>query len=593
MSLNLLSVQNLRKTYGSRVLLQDVSFAVADGERIGCVGRNGAGKSTLIRMIAEMERADAGEIAWMPQLRLGVLEQEEDFLADETVIEYLERKSAKADWECAKMAGVFQIKKDRLQQIAISLSSGFRMRVKLTALLLRDPNLLLLDEPTNFLDLPTVLLLEDVLKKFRGAFIVVSHDREFLKNTCEITMEVDRGRVERYNGNIESWIAYKAERQELIERHNKNIEAERRHMQEFVDRFRAKASKATQAQERLKRLAKLEKIDILQPLKTTRIVIPTCDDRKATVLRVQDCVMGYANRSVIENVHLELNRGQHIAVLGENGQGKTTFLKTIADVIPPVAGHVRWAHKLKIATYAQFVYEALDGSETAGEYLARVGDGLLQEQILRMAGNFLFSIDDLEKTCAMLSGGEKARLCLAGLLLGKPDVLLLDEPTNHLDMETVEALGHALHEWNGTVFFVSHDRTFVNLLATTILDVGEGRVMHYPGTYEEYMWDMKRRLELRVTSLEVEEMRESKEEMTTRKERYEVLKKKRQLATKLEKQFNEFVDEKRTLHEELVANAGAFSLELNQRLATLDTMIRHTETEWNKTIEDVWKMELE
>lgn len=596
MPISLLAVQELKKNYGPRALLDGASFTVHEGEHIGFIGRNGAGKSTIIRIVAGIEETDTGHVNLMPQCRLGYLEQHEDFTPEDTVMGYLERKSGKPDWECAKLAGRFQLKKDLLQTPVLRLSGGYRMRVKLTALLLQDPNLLLLDEPTNYLDLQTVLLLEHFLQSYRGAFIIISHDREFLKNTCNITIEIEHGRVERYEGDVEEWLAYKEERRLEIERHNKNIETQRRHMQEFVDRFRAKASKATQAQERLKRLAKLEKIDIKQPLKTTRINLPQIEDRKGTVLRLQDVSIGYEHKSVAEHIELECNRGEHVAVLGENGQGKTTLLKTLSGRIPVRHGHVRWAHKLNIAEYAQHVHEALDGEETVGRYLSRHGDGLLQEDVLRMAGNFLFSIEDLDKTCHLLSGGEKARLCLAGMLLQKPDVLLLDEPTNHLDMETVEALGSALKNWNGTIFFVSHSRTFVNLLANTILDVGGGHVSRYPGTYEEYVWQLKRQLELTPSETEINTQYtalETATKKTARQERYEELKKKRQQATKLEKQLADLGKEKRTLMDEILADATNFNLERNRRLSTLDTMIHHTEDEWLKLQDAIWKLELE
>ncbi|MCC7357571.1 ABC-F family ATP-binding cassette domain-containing protein [Candidatus Uhrbacteria bacterium] len=596
MSISLLAVQNLKKAYGSRNLLNGVTFNINNGEHIGLIGRNGAGKSTIIRIISGIEECDSGEVTYMPQLRLGYLEQHEDFLSEDTVMSYLKRKSDKPDWMCAKMAGTFQLKKEILEKRILTLSGGYRMRVKLSALLLQDPNLLLLDEPTNYLDLQTVLLLEHFLASFHGSFIIISHDREFLKNTCKITLEIERGTIERYEGDVEEWLSYKEERRIEIERHNKNIESQRKHMQEFVDRFRAKASKATQAQDRLKRLAKLEKIDIKQPLKTARIHIPQSNTRKGTVLRLQNLAIGYNEHTIAEHIEMEFNRGDHVAVLGENGQGKSTLLKTLSGRIPLLHGHVRWAHKLNIAEYAQHVHEALDGTETVGNYLSRHGDGLLQEDVLRMAGNFLFSIEDLDKTCHMLSGGEKARLCLAGILLQKPDVLLLDEPSNHLDMETVEALGQALTEWHGTLFFVSHSRTFVNLLASSIIDINNGNVYRYPGNYEEYVWELKRKLELYPSSEEVHNQYRSLEaspKKSARAERYEELKRKRQQATKLEKQLTELGIEKRKLMDEVIANPNDFSVERNRRLSTIDTIIHHTEDEWLKLQDAMWKSELE
>ncbi|MFZ2803935.1 MAG: ABC-F family ATP-binding cassette domain-containing protein [Patescibacteria group bacterium] len=587
----LLQVNHLSKTYGLTRVLSDASFSVAEHEHIACIGRNGAGKSTLLRIIAGTEDADNGEVAKMPQLRLGIVEQKDDFIPDETVLAYLERKSAKPEWECAKIAGRFMLKKEKLALPVLALSGGQQMRVKLAAMLLNDPNLLLLDEPTNFLDLNTQILLEAFLKDYNGAWIIVSHDREFLERTCDKTIHVDRGEVRSFDGDVASYLEAEAARIEGAKRYNRKIESQQKHMQEFVDRFRAKASKATQAQERLKRMAKLHKIDIGEALKTARIRIPPIAEKKGTILRLQGLSIGYPDHVVAHDINVEFERGERIAILGENGQGKSTLLKTINSELAPLAGNVRWAHNITIASFAQLVHQSLNSQETVGTYLARMAGGLLQEDVLRMAGSFLFSIDDLAKPCSVLSGGERARLQLAGMLLGKPDVLLLDEPTNHLDMETSEALGHALREWNGTVFFVSHSRTFVNLLATTILEVSDGNVRRYPGTYEEYVWTLRESLggasspEERARQLETIE-----NPAATRHEQYQELKKKRQRAAKLEKEMEDYGKEKRALLDEILAKPDEFNKQRNQRIATLDTLIHHTESEWLKLQEELLKL---
>ena len=589
----LLQVKDLHKTYGLRRILDGAGFSVAGQDHIGCIGRNGAGKSTLLRIIAGAETADSGEAVVMPQARLGIVEQLDDFKKDEDVLAYLERKSGKPEWECAKLAARFNLKKEMLHIPILTLSGGQQMRVKLSAMLLQDPNLLLLDEPTNFLDLNTQILLEAFLRDYHGAWIIVSHDREFLERTCDITMNVDRGNVKMFDGDVNAFLEMEEARLEEAKRYNKKIEAQRRHMQEFVDRFRAKASKSTQAQERLRRLARLHKIDIEHVLKTATIRIPPIAEKKGTVLRVQDVTIGYPGRIVAQHVEAEFERGERVAILGENGQGKSTLLKTLSGELAPLAGNVRWAHKLKVAVFAQLVHQALDPDETAGAYLERMSGALLQEDVLRMAGSFLFSIDDLTKPCGVLSGGERARLILAGMLLGTPDVLLLDEPTNHLDMETSEALGNALRAWNGTVFFVSHSRTFVNLIATSIVEVADGRVSRYKGTYEEYVWILRERLGAPTSPEEVAKQLENVQRpMTTRQEQYQTIKKKRSLASKLERQIEEYGEEKRKLLDEILADPTGFSVTRTQRLATLDTVIRHTEDEWIKVQDELWKMEL-
>ncbi len=589
----LLQIHDLKKSYGSRCLFDNAGFSIAEHDHVGCIGCNGAGKSTLLHIIAGTEHADGGEAICMPETKLGIVEQTDDFIEGESIIAYLERKSDKPEWKCAKLASRFMLKNELLHLPVTTISGGLQMRMKLATMLLQDPNLLLLDEPTNFLDLSTQLLLETFLQDFRGAWIIVSHDREFLERTCDKTMSVKHNTIKIFDGDVHTFLEEAAARLKEAKQYNKKIDTERKHLKEFVDRFRAKASKATQAQDRLKRLAKLHTIDIGASLKTAHIQIPSITEKKGTVLRLQDVSIGYPHRLVAAHIEAEFERGDRIAILGENGQGKSTFLKTLSSELPPLTGNVRWAHNLTIASFTQHVDCALDPHETAGAYLSRASGSLLQEDVLRMAGNFLFSIDDLAKPCHILSGGEKARLILAGILLEKPDVLLLDEPTNHLDMETTEAFGAALREWNGTVFFVSHSRTFVNLIATSIIEITAGKVTRYNGTYEEYVWLLRQRLGVSATHEEINRQLEIiQNPKTTRQERYQELKKKRNHATKLERQMEDDAKEKHQLLDEVLTNPNTFSLERNQRIATLETVIRHTEDEWLKLQDEIHEMEL-
>ncbi|MCR4256778.1 MAG: ATP-binding cassette domain-containing protein, partial [Candidatus Uhrbacteria bacterium] len=484
--------------HGPRVLFEDASVSISDGDKIGFIGRNGAGKSTLLHLIVGAEKQDAGEIVIHPACRLGYLKQHEDAREGETVIDYLQRVSDKEEWACAKMAGRFDLKKARLHLPYESLSGGYRMRVKLAAMLLHEPNLLLLDEPTNFLDLQTQLLLERFLQEWNGAFVIVSHDREFLRNTCEQTLEAERGKLFLFPRPIDEYLAFKEEKLALDVKYNQNVEAQKKHLEAFINRFRAKASKATQAQSKMKQLRKLKTIDIASALKTVKIRIPAVDHRKQFAVRTLRLAIGYHDFVVAKDISFEVDRGERVAILGENGKGKSTLLKTLAGKIETLDGTFTWNNRLTLGYYDQHAPDALYPADTVGSYLERVAlPGTEKEDVMRMAGDFLFPKDDLEKTITMLSGGERSRLVLAGLLLSRPEVLLLDEPTNHLDLETVEALGNALRRWNGTVLLISHSRTFVNLVATRILDVRDlpdrqagGTVRSYPGTYEEYVYDV-------------------------------------------------------------------------------------------------------
>ncbi|MBP7992088.1 MAG: ABC-F family ATP-binding cassette domain-containing protein [Candidatus Magasanikbacteria bacterium] len=486
----LVQVTNLNKSFGPRMIFDNATVTIAERQKIGVIGRNGAGKSTLLKIIVGEEEYNSGEVQIHDRARIGYLTQHDPFTPEEKVMEFLQRMSNKEVWECAKMLSKFQVGKELHHSEIGSLAGGFQMRVKLTAMLLQDPNLLFLDEPTNYLDVSTQILLEQFLQTYRGGFLVVSHDREFLKNTCTETLEVDQGKLAIFPGGLEDYLQYKEDQLEMAQRFNKKVEREKKHLQSFVDRFRA--SKATQAQSKLKQIGRLHTIDIVHPMSTARIMIPAVAERKGVALHSTDLEIGYPDKIIAKNINVEIGRGEHIAIVGDNGQGKSTFLKTIAGRLEALSGIFRWGPHISVGYYAQHVAAQLQPHEQVIDYLNRVASPYLKsDAIMAMAGNFLFKNDDIKKPISVLSGGEKARLVLAGLLLEEHSVLLLDEPTNHLDFETVEALARALSESNRTIIFVSHNRTFVNLVATGIIEVGGGVVKRYLHNYEEYIYHLQ------------------------------------------------------------------------------------------------------
>lgn len=588
----LLHIEGLDKAHGPHVLFENAAVSISEGDKIGFIGRNGAGKSTLLHMVVGDDKADAGEIVVHPACRLGYLKQHEDYDKGETVIGYLERISGKEEWACAKMAGRFDLKKERLLLPYESLSGGYRMRVKLAAMLLQDPNLLLLDEPTNFLDLQTQLLLERFLQEWHGAFVIVSHDREFLMETCEQTLEAERGKLFLFPRPVDEYLEYKQEKLALDVKFNQNIEAQKKHLEAFINRFRAKASKATQAQSKMKQLRKLKTIDIASALKTVKIRIPAVDHRKQFAVRALRLVIGYGSNRVASDISFEIDRGERVAILGENGKGKSTLLKTLAGHIEKLDGTFTWNNRLKLGFYDQHAPDALHKIDTVWNYLERVATpGTEREDIMRMAGDFLFPKTDWEKTIGMLSGGERSRLVLAGLLLSRPDVLLLDEPTNHLDLETVETLGAALRRWNGTVLFISHSRTFVNLVATRILDVRDGTVRSYPGTYEDYVYDIAKEEGLAPKTTELPASPFESAAKISKAERYEKQKEVKRAISKVEKQLEALEEERSGIMKLFTQDPAKFDLERTKRLSTLETMIQHTEAEWNRLTEELANIE--
>ncbi len=572
----LLQVNELSKKYSGQAIFSGLSFSVFQKQKIGIIGRNGAGKSTMFRIVLNKEESDSGNVIISSEARIGYIEQENTFKDKETGLAYLMRYSHKEEWQCRKVASRFKFTAEQLEKQITELSGGWQMRLKLSAMLLLEPNLFLLDEPTNYLDLGTILLLEDFLKSYKGGFLIISHDREFLKNTCLETMEITPHRCLSFPQPLEAYLAYKEQRAASEHKINEKLNREEKHMQAFVDRFRYKSSKATQAQALIKKIDKLQvhKISIEHNASTVRINIPEIEKKKNRVLAIDNLEIGYAGRVLATGFDFDVKSGEKIIVVGDNGQGKSTFLKTLAGEIPPVAGKFSWFTGLKIAYYAQLADNVLNFDEQIGDYLRRVADSNLKtEKVLQMAGDFLFSGDDLKKTIGVLSGGEKSRLILAGLLLGKPDVLILDEPTNHLDFETVEALGLALSNFNGTIIFTSHDRTFANMVASEIIEISEGKVRRHYHDYEDYVANLEKRLiiseqnsfetEIKKTLSDYEKNKEVKKQIKSLENRLE----------KLEKQ-------KEAIHKYFLDNPFSYDLKKRDELVAIEEEIKKTEEEW-------------
>ena len=492
---SLLQITQAHKSYGDQVLLDDAEATISDNVKVGFIGRNGAGKSTLLRILIGDEELDSGEVIRHPSLRLGYLRQHDPFLPGETALEYLMRDSEQPDWKCGEVAGQFELKGAYLDGPVAKLSGGWQTRLKLAALLLHEPNLLVLDEPTNFLDLRTQILLEHFLRDFRAAALIVSHDRAFLAATCTHTLGLSRGKLTSFPGKVDAYLVFEKENRERDERSNAAILAKKRHLEDFIARNKARASTAALAQSKAKALEKLETVEIERDEPTANIRAPRVEPRKGPALRCRDLAIGYPERQIASDVQLEIDHGSRAAVVGDNGQGKTTFLRTIVDSLKPLAGDVKWGHGCKIGVYAQHVYTTLPPTFTVYEYLRSKGRGKTEQEILSVAGALLFRKSHVEKPISVLSGGERARLCLAGLLLSDYNILILDEPGNHLDVDTVEALVDALVEYQGTVIFTSHDRHFTRKIATSIVEVREGRVTNYNGKYDDYVYRVNKEIE--------------------------------------------------------------------------------------------------
>jgi ATP-binding cassette subfamily F protein 3 len=492
----LLQIKNAHKSYGDQVLLDGAEATIVDDVKVGFVGRNGAGKSTLLRVLIGEEELDVGEVMRHPKLRLGYLRQHDPFVPGESALDFLMRDSGQPDWRCGEVAGQFELKGAYLEGPVSKLSGGWQTRVKLAALLLHDPNLLLLDEPTNFLDLRTQILLEHFLRNFKEACLIVSHDRAFLSATCTHTLDLARGRLTMFPGPIEAFLEYQHERREHEERTNSAVVAKRKQLQEFIDKNKARASTATRARSKSKQLERLELVDIDTDEPTANIRPPQVEPRKGPALRCRDLTIGYPEREIAAGIDVEIEHGSRAAIVGDNGQGKTTFLRTVVDSLQPLAGEARWGYGCQIGVYAQHVYTSLPPTQSVLDYLEyNAAPGTKIQQILDVAGALLFRGEAVKKRISVLSGGERARLCLAGLLLSQYNVLVLDEPGNHLDVDTVDGLAQALVDYKGTIVFTSHDRHFMHRVATCVVEVRDGRVTNYRGDYDSYLYSVNKEID--------------------------------------------------------------------------------------------------
>jgi ATP-binding cassette subfamily F protein 3 len=589
----LLQIKNAFKSYGDQVLLDGAETTLTDDTKVGFVGRNGAGKSTLLRAILGEEELDRGEIIRHPKLRLGYLRQHDPFLPGETAIEFLLRDSGQPDWKCGEVAGQFELKGAYLEGPVARLSGGWQTRLKLAALLLHEPNLLLLDEPTNFLDLRTQILLEHFLRNYDEACLIVSHDRAFLNATCSHTLDLTRGKLTLYPGKIDAFLEYQQERLKHDERTNAAVMAKRRQLEEFIAKNKARASTATRARSKSKQLERLEVIEIASDEPTARIQAPRVEPRKGPALRCRELAIGYPERQIAADIGLEIDHGWRAAIVGDNGQGKTTFLRTIVDSLPPLSGEVRWGFGCQIGIYAQHVYTSLPEKQTVLEYLERqAASGTKTQQILDLAGALLFRGEAIKKRVSVLSGGERARLCLAGLLLSEYNVLVLDEPGNHLDVDTVEALAEALLEYQGTVIFTSHDRHFMKRVATCIVEVRDGHVTNYRGDYEAYLYAVNKEIDEGereiATRLAKPPPAVSKAPKSAYREARRGEREIRKEMTNLERTIARLDEQKRLVNSQLMAATDpAAALRLHNEVSELTTKLAEAEVRWCELQEEM------
>ena len=597
----LIQIRNAHKSYMDQRLLDGAEATFIDNAKIGFVGRNGAGKSTLLRIMMGDEELDSGEIIKSSDLRVGYLRQHDPFNAGESALEFLMRDSEQPEWKCGEVAGKFEIKGTYLTGPVSELSGGWQTRVKLAALLLHEPNLLLLDEPTNFLDLRTQILLEHFLKNFQAAVVVVSHDRTFLKATCDQTLDLSRGKLTMYPGKIDGFLEYQQEQRDHTMRVNASVVAKQKQLKRFIDKNRAGANTASQARSKQKQLDRLQTTDIAADEATAHIRAPIVKPRQGTVLRCHDLAIGYPDNTVATAINLEIEHGQRAAFVGDNGQGKTTLLRSLVGSLDPISGQVRWGHASDIGTYAQHVYSTLPPKQTVLEYLEyKAIPGTTNQQILAVAGSLLFRDSHVKKKISVLSGGERARLCMAGLLLGDYNILVLDEPGNHLDVETVEALANALLAYEGTVLFTSHDRHFMSRIATNIIEVRDGCARNYLGDYESYLYSINQEIEAgerqladsnRASVAPHAGSKNGKDSKKSDNHRDSIKdeRKRKKLLRDIERKVAQLDELKKSLHAQLMETTDPKqAVKLHTEFTDITEKLSDAEHEWLELTEEAW-----
>ncbi len=560
----MLHIQGLSKQYGSKVLFENADAHLSHRSRVALIGPNGAGKSTLIKILMGFESADLGQVSRAKHLAIGYLPQELPKMSGRTILEEVLRMDgrreellqAKQELEIAfsdstsdaahdqqnlerygrlveelenldeyriesrakGILGGMGFKNSDFERRLSEFSGGWLMRVALSRILLMDPDLLLLDEPTNHLDLESLLWLEEFLRRNHGAMLIISHDTAFLNRTVTEVLEVDQRRLWSYKGNLDAFQMQKAERLAVMRSQQAGQLAKIAEIEDFVSRFGAKATKARQAQSKLKQLDKIELIELPEDRATVRFEFPPAPHSGKEIVSVIDASVQFGEKVLFRDLNWTLRKGTRTAIVGVNGAGKTTLLKVISGHLKPTRGLVKLGFEVKVGYYSQMQAETLNMKNTISQELESAAPDMPISKVRGIAGAFLFSGDAVHKRCEVLSGGEKARVALAKLLLAPSNFLILDEPTNHLDAESRAVLLSALQSYSGTLVLVSHDREFVAPLVDTLLEIEPAPdgsiVIHSTLTYEEYL---ERKLKEASNSISLS----GTDEKTTKKENFQ------------------------------------------------------------------------
>lgn len=635
----MLSVQNMTVSFGGEILFSEISFRLGPGDRVGLVGKNGAGKSTLLHLIAQDQTPTSGTISKEKNIQIGFLRQDIDFVKGRTVLEeayqafeeikqleqtmeeinaaLVERTDYESDsysdlivqlnevTERYELIGGYHyqgntekvlqglgFKSSDFHQLTDTFSGGWRMRIELAKLLLQDNDILLLDEPTNHLDIESIIWLEEFLTKYRGAVVLVSHDKMFLDNTSNRTIEIVGGRIYDYKKAYSDYLVLREEIMTQQKAALKNQEKEIAQTEKLIERFRAKASKASMAQSLIKKLDKIDRIEIdVEETSQMKLRFPVSIQPGKVVLTADQVYKNYGDKKVLHGVDLEIERGTKTAFVGQNGQGKSTLAKIIVNEID-YQGECTLGHNVMVGYFAQNQAEYLDGSITLLETMEAAATDENRSRVRDMLGAFMFRGDDVEKRVNVLSGGERNRLALCKLLLSPFNVLIMDEPTNHLDIRSKNVLKEALKKFEGTLILVSHDRDFLQGLSDRVMEFKDHQVKEYLGDIQYYL-DQKKLDHL--SDLERTE-KGKKDKSQDNANDYQLQKKLKSLhnkQSKVESEINDLEAKVKAIdlalevnYEETIAQPNFFD-DYNLKKETLEKLLAR----WEEITEELMKIE--
>lgn len=636
----LLQTNNVARRFGAETLFHKINFQIQDRGRVALVGRNGAGKTTLLKIIAGINPPDDGDVSMRKDCQIGYLAQDQGLSSDQTIwdemnavfaklhqqerqIQQLEQQISSLDPQAANYQDVlntydqvqnafsqnggytyeakiksvlhgFHFEADRYQTVINTLSGGQKTQIALAKLLLQEPDLLILDEPTNHLDMQVLAWLEDYLKSYDGALLLVSHDRYFLDRIVNEVFDLENQTLTHYSGNYSAFTTHKQERLKAEWKQYEKQQTEINKLEDFVNRNIVRASTTKRAQARRKQLEKMDRLDRPEVDDSSIHFTFSADHPSGNiVLDVADATIGYPDKVLAHPVNFEIRKHQRVAIIGPNGVGKSTLLKSILNKISLLGGHVKTGANVQIGYYDQ-EQQVLHPQKTVLEEVWDDYPTVDEKDIRSLLGSFLFVGDDVFKTVSALSGGEKARLQLTKLSFEHANFLILDEPTNHLDIDSREVLEQAINEFDGTVLFVSHDRYFINQVATDILALDQTGAQHFVGNYDDYLIELAKQAgaaDDTVTTTVSVEKQHAQKSFQQSKEQQKQLRKLARVVEEYETQMNELETRQTAIETEMaqpeLASDGVKLADLQKELDHLTAQLGQVEEDWTTAAESL------